>query len=154
MNTAIIMGRLTAAPELRQTQNGGYVTSFTIAINRGKDQNGNDRGADFPNVVAFGKTAETICKYFTKGDGICVETAIHTGSYTDSKHPDVKHYTTDFWVTKLHFIPKPAQQQNRSNQSNNYQQGYQQGQNNGYQQNNLQNMPDFDEVIGGNDLPF
>ena len=60
MNSVNIIGRLTKDPEVKYTDNQLAVCRFSVAINRGKDKDGNDRGADFPNCIAFGKTAETM----------------------------------------------------------------------------------------------
>ena len=64
INKVIMTGRLTADPELRKTQDGVSVTAFSLAINKSKDK------AEFFNFVAWRATAEFICKYFHKGDGM------------------------------------------------------------------------------------
>lgn len=67
LNRAIVMGRLVRDPELRTTQSGVSVTSFTLAVDRDrKDDNGN-RATDFIDVVAWRQTADFVCKYFSKG---------------------------------------------------------------------------------------
>ena len=66
LNKAILMGRLVRDPELRRTQNGTAVASFTLAIDRPQDKNGN-RQTDFIDCVAWGRQAEFVCKWFTKG---------------------------------------------------------------------------------------
>lgn len=81
-NKSFIAGRLTADPELKKTQSGLSVTSFTIAVNRPKDKDG-DRVADFIDCVAWRNTAEFICKYFSKGSAIFVEGSMQTRSYED-----------------------------------------------------------------------
>lgn len=79
MNVAVLMGRLTADPELKHTSNGIAVVSFCVAVNRRfKDQQ-----ADFINCVAWRQTAEFICKYFVKGQMIGLEGSIQTRNYTD-----------------------------------------------------------------------
>ena len=80
LNTAIIMGRLTADTELRKTPSGVSVTRFTVAVDRGYKQ-GEEKKADFINVVAWRSTAEFVCKYFSKGQMIAVQGSIETGSY-------------------------------------------------------------------------
>jgi len=81
MNKAILMGRLTRDPEMRQTQSGVPVANFSIAINRRfqKDQ------TDFINCIAWRQTAEFICKWFQKGSMIAVVGSIQTRRYTDSE---------------------------------------------------------------------
>lgn len=66
LNKAILMGRLVRDPELRRTQNDTAVASFTLAIDRSQDKNGN-RQTDFIDCVAWTHTAEFVCKWFTKG---------------------------------------------------------------------------------------
>lgn len=103
MNKSIIMGRLTAQPELRQTQSGIASCRFTVAVNRRfKNANG-EYDADFIPCVAWRQTAEFVSKYFSKGSMICVEGSLRTGSYQDRNHQDVTHYTTDLYVDNVEF---------------------------------------------------
>lgn len=83
INCAIIMGRLTADPELRTTQSGNSVTSFSVAVDRNYQKQGQERETDFINVVAWKKTAEIVCKYFRKGSMIAVQGSIQTRNYED-----------------------------------------------------------------------
>lgn len=81
LNNAVIMGRLTATPELRQTPSGVSVTRFTVAVDRGYAKQGEERKADFINVIAWRQTAEFVCRYFQKGSMIAVQGSIQTGTY-------------------------------------------------------------------------
>lgn len=81
LNCAVIMGRLTADPELRQTPSGVSVTRFTVAVDRAYVKAGEERKADFINVVAWRQTAEFVTRYFAKGSMIAVQGTIQTGSY-------------------------------------------------------------------------
>ena len=102
MNKAFLIGRLTKDIDLRYTTDGQTAISrFTIAVNRGKDKNGNDRGADFISCVAFGKRAETLEKYVRKGHRIGISGTIRTGSY---EADGVKKYTTDVIVQEMEFL--------------------------------------------------
>ena len=83
MNSVVLIGRLTADPELKHTQNGNAVTGFSIAVDRPYQKSGEERQADFIDIVAWRGTAEFICKYFKKGRKIAVQGAIQTRSYTD-----------------------------------------------------------------------
>ena len=83
LNVAVLMGRLTADPELKHTQSGVSVTSFTIACDRSYVKSGAERQTDFVNIVAWRTTAEFICKYFRKGQLVAVQGSIQTRSYTD-----------------------------------------------------------------------
>lgn len=68
LNRIIIMGRLVRDPELRTTQSGVSVTSFTLAVDRDfKSRDSGEKSTDFIDVVAWRQTAEFVCKYFTKG---------------------------------------------------------------------------------------
>lgn len=84
LNRAILMGRLTANPELRQTSNGISVLSFSIAIDRSFSNQNGERQTDFINCVAWRQTAEFISKYFGKGKMIAVDGSIQTRKYVDS----------------------------------------------------------------------
>jgi len=98
MNKVVILGRLTKDPELKfAAGNGTAVSKFTVAVNR-QFKKGE---ADFINCVAFGKTAETISQYFTKGKQIAVSGAIRTGSY--DAQDGTKRYTTDVAVDSFSF---------------------------------------------------
>ena len=78
LNRVILMGRITAQPELKTTPSGVAVTSFSLAV----DRPGKDKGTDFINIVAWRSSAEFICRYFGKGDPITVEGRIQVRNYT------------------------------------------------------------------------
>ena len=83
LNKICLMGRLTRDPELRRTQSGTAVTSFSLAVDRDfKSQNG-EKETDFIDVVAWRSTAEFVSKYFTKGRMAVVEGRLQIRSYTD-----------------------------------------------------------------------
>ncbi|MFR1179479.1 MAG: single-stranded DNA-binding protein, partial [Bacilli bacterium] len=78
LNSVVLMGRLTAEPELRHTPNGIAVTSFTLAVNRSYAKAGSERATDFIDIVAWRNTAEFVSRYFTKGQLVAVEGSIQT----------------------------------------------------------------------------
>ncbi len=82
LNTVVLMGRITAAPELKKTQSGISVVSFSVAVDRNY-RSGSDRQTDFINIVAWRQTADFICNYFKKGQMIAIEGSIQTRSYED-----------------------------------------------------------------------
>ena len=83
LNRIIVMGRLVRDPELRHTQAGKAVTSFTLAVDRDfKGQNG-EREVDFIDIVAWGNTAEFVCSYMGKGRLIAVEGRLQIREWTD-----------------------------------------------------------------------
>ena len=79
LNTVVIMGRLTADPELRTTTSGLSVTSFTVAV----DRKGTEKKTDFIDCTAWRKTADFVSTYFKKGQMIAVEGSIQTDNFTD-----------------------------------------------------------------------
>lgn len=104
MNKLILCGRLTAEPELRQTQSGISSCRFTVAVDRRfADKNTGERQADFITCRAWRQTAEFISRYFSKGKMIALEGTLRTGKYTDKNHSDVTHYTTDVYVENVEF---------------------------------------------------
>lgn len=99
MNLVALIGRLTKDPETRYTtgDNQMAVCRFTLAV----DRIGKDKGADFIGCVAFGKTAEVIGKYMSKGRQMAVNGHIQTGSYDKDGQ---KRYTTDVIVDRMEFV--------------------------------------------------
>ena len=81
-NLVVLTGRLTADAELKTTANGIPVTTFSIAVER-RYRSGEERQADFINIVAWRQTAEFITKYFKKGNMIGIEGSIQTRRYED-----------------------------------------------------------------------
>lgn len=104
MNKVILMGRLTADPELRQTQNGTAVCKFTVAVNRKfADKTTGQHEADFVNCTAWSGTAEFVSRYFSKGQMIAIDGSLRTDSYQDRNYPDVTHYTTEVTAENAYF---------------------------------------------------
>lgn len=104
MNRVILIGRLTADPELRQTQSGVAVCRFTVAVDRKfKNKDTGEKEADFITCQAWRQTAEFVGRYFTKGSMIALEGSLRTGKYQDKNHSDVTHYTTEVMVENVEF---------------------------------------------------
>lgn len=102
MNKVILMGRLTKDPEVRYTQSTNtQVTSFTLAVNRRFVKQGEERQADFINIVAWNKTAEFVSKYFKKGQQVGVIGRIQTRNYDDEQ--GTKHYITEVIAEEVYF---------------------------------------------------
>lgn len=108
MNSVSLIGRITKDPEVKYTSSQMAVARFTLAINRPiKDKDGNTQ-ADFPSIIAFGKTAENMERYVSKGMLIGVTGRIQTGSYEkDGKTV----YTTDVVADRVEFLSQKAQNQ-------------------------------------------
>ena len=85
LNSVVLMGRLTADPELKTTQSGVSVLSFCIAVDRSFQKQGEERQADFINLVAWRQSAEFISRYFRKGSMIAVQGSIQTRKYEDKE---------------------------------------------------------------------
>lgn len=108
MNKAFLIGRLTKDIEVKSTQSGKAVTSFTLAV----DRRNKDDGADFINCVAWGNTAEVMGRYLSKGRKIALEGHISVRSY-DAR--DGKRYVTEVIADQVEFLdraqerPKPVE---------------------------------------------
>lgn len=144
MNKVILMGRLVADPEFSQTQGGKSVCKFRIAVDRAYSKDGQEKQSDFFQLVSFGKTAEFVNRFFTKGKPILVEGRIQNNNYTDND--GVQHYQDQIIADNVSFtLNDPTRQQNQPQQ--------------GYQHNPAQaqrNQPDLSEYeqISGEPLPF
>lgn len=116
MNLVLISGRLTKDPEVRYTTGTQMaVAVFTLAIDRGKDKNGDDRGADFIPIKVFGKQAENCERYLAKGCRVAVQGKIQTGSYEDKNGHKV--FTTDVIAQRVEFIDFKEKNPQNANQS-------------------------------------
>lgn len=101
MNSVQLVGRFTHDPDVRYTNGGATVARFSVAVDRRFAKEG-EQTADFINVVAFGKTAEFIEKYFHKGNRIGIVGRIQTGSYKNKDGATV--YTTDVVAENVEFV--------------------------------------------------
>ena len=162
LNSVIIMGRITRDLELRTTNSGATVLSFTVAVDRGGRQaQGEDRQADFISCVAWNQQAEFINRYFGKGRMIALEGSLRTGSFDDKN--GVKHYTTEVWVNRASFTGEPKQQ------SGDYQPSYQSRNDQPSYRNDppkpaynepdnkpisIGDMSDFEDILSTDGVPF
>lgn len=85
LNRVIIMGRLTKDPELRHTQNGTAVASFSVAVDRDRKKKDGEKEVDFIDIVAWRQTAEFVSKYFSKGRMAVIEGKIQVRQWTDKE---------------------------------------------------------------------
>lgn len=99
MNKVILIGRLTADPEVRQTQSGENVSSFSIAVDRRFSK---ERKADFINCVAWGNTCNFLNKFFRKGNRLAVIGRLETRSWEDKQGN--KRYSTEVTVEEIEFV--------------------------------------------------
>lgn len=100
-NKIILGGRLTSDPELKQTESGISVVSFSVAVNR-RTKPGEEQKSDFFHVTAWRSTAEFVARYFNKGSSICIVGALQTSSWTDQNNQ--KHFRTDIVADEVMFV--------------------------------------------------
>lgn len=107
INRVVLVGRLTRDPELRKTQNGTSVVSFSLAVNRRVQSQGQPE-ADFINCVAWNRLADLMCQYLHRGSLIGVEGRIQTRNYDNNQGQRV--YVTEVVADNVQFLePKNAQ---------------------------------------------
>ena len=157
LNVVAIMGRLMADPELKTTQHGTSVCSFRIACDRNFARQGEQRQADFIDIVAWRAQAEFMCKYFQKGSLIAIEGSLQTRQYQDkngSNRTAVEVVTSNVSFAGSKAADKPAtasyEQQtihvweaNAAHSATHAAPAYEQG-----------NMDDFATIPDDGDLPF
>ena len=140
MNKVILMGRLTRDPEVRYTQsNNTLVASFSIAVNRRFTRPGEERQADFINIVAWSKLGEFCSKYFKKGQQVGIIGRLQVRNWEDEQGQ--KHYVTEVVAEEAYF----ADSKRETGDSTNFE--------NTFGSNVASSSPEF-EVTSDDDLPF
>jgi len=129
INRVVLVGRITRDPELRKTQNGTSVVSFTLACNRRVKQDGQP-DADFISCQAWGKTAEVICQYVFKGHLLGLEGRIQTRSYDDKDGKRV--YVTEVVANSVQLLESKKDAQSEAAMQND----------------------EYDDYVDGGSLPF
>lgn len=156
LNRVILMGRITQDLEIRQTQGGISVLSFTVAVGRGYVRQGEERQTDFINCVAWRQQAEFISKYFAKGRMIALEGNLRTKTYDDKN--GTKHYVTEVFVDSVSFTGEKSQNSGSSNYAPSYSQSVPQRQEPAYKEPassfDVGNMDDFEEILSDDGVPF
>ena len=112
LNKAILMGRLVADPELRRTPNNNSVTSFTLAVNRSFTRQGEQPQTDLIDIVAWGKTAEFVSRYFVKGQQVAVAGRIQTRTWEDKQGN--KRKSVEVVAEEVHFAEPKRDSQSRN----------------------------------------
>lgn len=138
-NKVILMGNLTADPELRQTQGGTSVTSFSIAVNRRFNKDGNNE-CDFINIIAWRQRAEFVSRYFKKGKPILVCGQLQTRSWTDKDGS--KRYATEVIADEVSFVGSNDTAEAKENVGGYIPTAY------------TDNAQEFEEIPNDIDLPF
>ena len=106
-NRVILIGHLTADPELKTTQSGLSVTSFSIGVNRRNAKDGSPQQVDFINIVCWRQTAEFVTRYFTKGRPILVSGQLQTRTWVDNNNN--KRTTVEVVADEVSFVASAAQ---------------------------------------------
>ena len=152
-NKVILMGRLTADPELKQTQSGTAVTSFTLAVDRRYTKEGQEKQTDFISCQAWRGTAEFISKYFSKGSAMLICGELQTRSWEDQQGN--KRYATEVVASEISFC-----EAKRASEGNNTPppttNGSQSGNTGAYGYNPYSNntTSSFEQLASDIDLPF
>lgn len=109
-NKVILMGRLTADPELKQTPNGVSVCTFSLAVNRrfGRSEQG-QQSVDFINIVAWRQLADFTAKHFSKGKPMLVSGQLQTRNWTDNNGQ--KRYATEVVADEIEFVESKSDSQ-------------------------------------------
>lgn len=109
MNKVILLGRLTKDVELRYTQTTNTaVSSFSLAVNRKHTKEGEEQQADFFNIVAWGKLAETTSKYLRKGSQVLITGRLQNRNWEDEQGQ--KHYVTEVVAEEFDFTESKREQ--------------------------------------------
>ncbi len=109
LNKVVLIGHMTADPELKQTPNGVSVCAFSIGVNRKYTKSGETPPTDFIGIVAWRSTAEFITKYFRKGDAICICGQIQTRSWT--AQDGSKRYATEVIADEASFVERRREEE-------------------------------------------
>ncbi len=158
LNKVILMGRLVADPELRQTPSNISVCRFRIAIDRPySSSNGGERQADFISIVAWRQNAEFVSKYFSKGKMAIVEGSLRNADYTDAN--GVKHYAMEVQADRVSFgESKSASNGSSYQEQSNFQQPSYNNEAKAQQPANesvqIGDLGDFEEILSDGDVPF
>lgn len=152
MNKVMLVGRLTADPELKATTTGTNVCSFTIAVNRRFVRAGEERKADFINCVAWRQNAEFICNYFAKGRMIGIVGSIQTRDWTDNEGK--RRYATEVIVEEAHFTESKGTSDGAGRSENAWSRPAQPAQSAPQGFDSLPDGGDFMAGIPDDDLPF
>ena len=146
LNKVILMGNLTADPELKTTPNGVSVTSFSIAVGRRFAKETDEVKADFINVVCWRGTAEFVTKYFSKGKSIVIVGSLQTRSYT--AQDGSKRYITEVVADEVTFGASPSGASRERAEGTFY------GADMGSPMQPRVSEANFEEVAAEDDLPF
>ena len=148
-NKVILGGRITADPELKQTQSGIPVCSFSVAVNRRQARKDGDQAqqTDFITVVAWRQQAEFVTRYFRKGSSICVTGSLQVRSWTDNQNQ--KRYSTEVVADEIYFVDSKGEGAGNQNYGAFAPESYTPS-----FANQTEDAPKFEEMSNDDDLPF
>lgn len=149
LNKVVLIGYLTADPELKQTNNGISVTSFSIGVQRRFAKSEGSQTVDFINCVAWRQQAEFITRYFKKGRPVCVCGSLQTRAWTDQSGS--KRYATEVVVDEVSFVDSKSDSDTSSG-GNQYVPGAYGTP--AYSNGGENSVPKFEEVASDDNLPF
>ena len=161
LNRVILMGRLVSDPELKTTPSGVSVTTFRIAVDRNYVKSGEERKADFFDIVCWRQTAEFVCRYFGKGSLIAVEGQLQSRTYQAKDGSN--RYVVEVVADNVSFTGERRDNSNSGYSNQGYNQGYQ---NQSYGGSQVYQEPaqrtsyqsgsnaDFQDMPLDDDLPF
>lgn len=160
INSVVLVGRLTKDPDLRITESGISVATFTLAVGRTYTNSEGKRDADYPNCVIWRKAAENFCNFTTKGSLVGIQGRLQTRSYDNKDGQRV--YVTEIVVDQFSLLESKKERENRQSQTSTLQTSQTNGSGNyGIGTNNtpLPNTPTnfgntSDIDITDDDLPF
>jgi single-strand DNA-binding protein len=145
VNRVLIMGNLTKDPEVRTISTGKEVANFIVAVNRG-EKNGNDLGADFVPVTAWGNTANAVGKYLSKGKPVFIEGRLHTSNYEKDGE---KRFSMQVTAQSVKFLPSSKKKGQQDDDTDQYPTEHMKEKADGYQSEPFSNQGG-DEI----DIPF
>lgn len=153
MNKFIGIGRICSEIEMRKTQSGIDTCVFSIAINNGKDKNGEERPADFINCRAWRETALFIGKWFQKGKMIAIEGKFKTDKYQHKTHSDITVYNSYILVDNVEFCGDKSSGQAAQPTA---QTAPQFTSHNALEEGGMDygNLSDFEEILSDGPVPF
>lgn len=149
MNKLILTGRLTADPELRQTQSGIASCRFTVAVNRKHKNEDGSYDADFISCTAWRQTAEFVSRYFNKGSMIAVEGELRNNNYTDKD--GVTHYGFVVNINSVEFCGSKSGSAGNATQTTQPQQTTPQTK---VEDIAYGDLSEFEEILGDDEVPF
>ncbi len=143
LNKVILIGHMTADPELKQTPSGVSVCSFSIGVSRKFAKAGEQAQSDFINIVAWRQQAEFVARYFRKGTAICICGSLQTRTWT--AQDGSKRYATEVVADEINFVERKSDSPRTTDDFGAPPPVFHGG---------AAETPKFEEIAGDDDLPF